>query len=63
MHDCPCCSHAVYSDDANELCEECAEHDCEANREGVYDSCNVPEEEDEVNNAGCVQCGNTHCFC
>lgn len=50
MHDCLCCSHAVYSEE--DLCSECQEAGCEANDNkdsdnfGIYDNCQVPDGEE-----------------
>lgn len=46
MHDCPCCSHAVYADNNKELCDECIMHGCEAAHDGVFYHCDVPDDED-----------------
>lgn len=53
MHDCPCCSEAVYTDDPSDLCSCCVEagcepHDCGAHGgpshdvDGVYTDCQIP---------------------
>jgi len=42
MHDCPCCSEAVYSDDITEICSCCSAADCEPGTDGVYADCQIP---------------------
>lgn len=50
MHDCPCCGDdIIYSDDPEELCQDCKQAGCEANDNedsenyGIFDDCKVRE--------------------
>lgn len=60
MHECPCCSECVYSDDPDDLCSCCEEAGCEAEDDkrsdnyGYYVDCQIPQ---------CGECETRATFC